>query len=995
MPNRAEQWIRSLDVYYDNKSKQKALADPNEFINNNQSEVVSLLKSEKSREHLYKGASNESVTTAREAYLHYLEEQLAKLPPQKKKPRPEIKLEALLGAEGLRLYQAAIEEESKSKAFRNAVFLSSTRTYDGPKWLKKLILWVGGPSASGKSFGADLAVQEATKDAMPKSDTNLEKNHVVSIDGGIERKLSQIRQMTLQAALSKGYKSVTDLNRLTKLGIKRHVKAASLNEPDLGLVIPNTFTSSLVPGKNFLKGKEMQEYNDNDNILQAMAVVVAEKPAEENGFRNDLSKEFKKNVEKSGNSRADLAENVIFDDGMIEMNNLDLPESKKYSGGIKFIAGVKASYKAVSNFVKLSNHGPLIEVESNLIFLKEVKPGTWRETKPGEIHELKLSRLDFYNWSQYCKEEELNNRIPQNLNEWYKNLESKSMPKITQGQSLENRARTVSEIVEIEVVNAEKSGLSSDWEIAKKRLKAEKEKTSNLSGLKIRKKDTGLDNSFIYLKDINGRDRLFRMAGSGEILGIGNSGKVKVLEDESGQKYVVKIMPSLGNRLEENEITLMKETGLLVGEFIREREAKTTDKYLHRDVGDKRYLVQPLLPGQELHSILKERTLTEPQKLQLAYGAAAAISDLHASNILHRDIKAANFIADINVDGNIDHVAVIDMGAGLKMTDPNGKEDATIGTPGFIAPEVQGKEISNLIAEYQKALKNEQDVKVLGDDEVLAEAQQQTAEIKRNLDSKMNEPKLYTLASDVYSLGIVFKHQLKIDLAAVGLGNMLSENPNERPSMKEVKTALFKSAYPELEVVQKLLDSKEVPVKKHPILKRFARKIFRPQNKEELIQSKVLEDLTNNLYARLDKVIADPTNATKHGDVVDAALILQSVIKKFESGKIRSQVRNKIRNINNELDSISSYLTSDKATKYPTLMKNKDGSIKLTSQKVHQESSLPPIAAPKTPTSDSTRRHELFLGGHRFNSNKSPEVEKKVENQTQINEIVTNHPKKP
>jgi hypothetical protein len=89
------------------------------------------------------------------------------LPKQTTKPRPKISMAEILGADGLKLYKAAIEEEGKSRAFREAVFLRSVQHHDGPALDKKALLWVGGPSASGKTFAAN-SVFKTIAEAAPK-----------------------------------------------------------------------------------------------------------------------------------------------------------------------------------------------------------------------------------------------------------------------------------------------------------------------------------------------------------------------------------------------------------------------------------------------------------------------------------------------------------------------------------------------------------------------------------------------------------------------------------------------------------------------------------------------------------------------------------------------------------------------------------------------------------------------------------------------------------
>lgn len=93
---------------------------------------------------------------------------MEKMPAQDQRPRPTLTMNELLGTDGIKLFKAAIAEENSSKAFREAVFLKSIQHFDGPAFGKKLVLWVAGPSASGKSTAANAAVKTMTEH-MPQA----------------------------------------------------------------------------------------------------------------------------------------------------------------------------------------------------------------------------------------------------------------------------------------------------------------------------------------------------------------------------------------------------------------------------------------------------------------------------------------------------------------------------------------------------------------------------------------------------------------------------------------------------------------------------------------------------------------------------------------------------------------------------------------------------------------------------------------------------------
>ena len=181
--------------------------------------------------HLYTDVRQTSVTTAREIFIDKLNDVLEKRGDtflDKGITNPDgsdiresnpssatISLQELFGKEGAALYKAAIAEERESKAFRQAVFLQSLKHHPGPQWSKRLILWIAGPSGSGKSYSSDAAIKKIEAEVLQNETGLTTGNNVVSIDGGIERNISQMRQLVLQVALQKGYTGISDLHQNT------------------------------------------------------------------------------------------------------------------------------------------------------------------------------------------------------------------------------------------------------------------------------------------------------------------------------------------------------------------------------------------------------------------------------------------------------------------------------------------------------------------------------------------------------------------------------------------------------------------------------------------------------------------------------------------------------------------------------------------------------------------------------------------------------------
>lgn len=200
----------------------------------------------------------------RKQLIEYIaQRQLPKYQPESnqdtRKTNPEganITLENLLGPEGVELYKLALEEEMKSREFRDATVKNATSHFEGPKWKERPVVIVAGPSACGKSYAAEHAVKTANR-FLPTDEQNQSGNNVVAVDGGVVRETSQMRKLLIQIAIHQGYTGVDDLHSKSKTleGVKKHMQAAAFATPDAGVVIPETFSKIhhlLHPVKNLI-----------------------------------------------------------------------------------------------------------------------------------------------------------------------------------------------------------------------------------------------------------------------------------------------------------------------------------------------------------------------------------------------------------------------------------------------------------------------------------------------------------------------------------------------------------------------------------------------------------------------------------------------------------------------------------------------------------------------------------------------------------------------
>ncbi len=291
-------------------------------------------------------------------------------------------MEALLGKEGVALYQDAFKEERESCEYRDADFLVSTDFHPGSKLKNPFVLWVAGPSASGKTYATSNMVK-LIAEQLPKESAGVEQgNYVVTVDGANERKMSQMRQLVVQIALKKGFAGIEDLEDVGNKsaaggGVKKYVERAA-ETAKLNIVIPETFAANKKK-----KLKKIKKYAKDSNRVQIFSKIVGRK--NEKGEKSAEDKRrFKNTVTIQGISRAFSPVKWI---GTIKPNNRSIDvESKKYGGffGFKvgFEAGKSASGDARKTYVKhqAKNNNPLLYIEStnDVIF---VKP----EEKEGEI----------------------------------------------------------------------------------------------------------------------------------------------------------------------------------------------------------------------------------------------------------------------------------------------------------------------------------------------------------------------------------------------------------------------------------------------------------------------------------------------------------------------------------------------------------------------------------------------------------------------------------
>ena len=340
--------------------------------------VVSLGPSAKKA--LYRGThKGVEPRSAREDFIRFLSIEFLKEVPLRRDESHKnqaVKLKDLLGGEGLKLYKRAVEEESKSKSFRDAVFLKSLKHQAGSKWLKRLVLWVGGPSSAGKTYASDHILETlSTHVSKPLGETKGDNsgNDVAFIDGTFERETSQMRRMVLQMALATGYKGIVDLHKHSNaLVVKGYVRDAALASEDINILIPDTFVRDPLAIE-----KEMTHYQQlgrEGKVVQVFSEVKSQS-AETRIARQLCAQHFKTAVKNMGESRA--WGRAPFYAHQIAMNNTDIGcESKAYQKNY-FQLGSECTAAARFVYQEKSQDGLMLEVENDLIYLKKDSAESW------------------------------------------------------------------------------------------------------------------------------------------------------------------------------------------------------------------------------------------------------------------------------------------------------------------------------------------------------------------------------------------------------------------------------------------------------------------------------------------------------------------------------------------------------------------------------------------------------------------------------------------
>ncbi len=395
---------------------------------------------------LYEGTDEKTVigsTVAREAFLSYLarrKEAMAALPADKTNTK-EISMEELLGEVGIQKYMAALTEETNSQAFRNAVMLQSTRHYEGKQWEEPKVIIGAGATGSGKSHARDQVVASISEE----KDKGHPGNDVVSVDGGIEREVSQIRMLTLQVALSKGYNGIDDLQKVSEkidIKIKSKIQKAVIaaNEAKESQYQKTLTQHQKDPSKPMPpKPKKFSLYvpvtfaNPKDSIKLLKSFSVIKALMRNPGFKPlfIFVNTNPTQIEYLGKNRAWRKGELAYPENDIRLGSvIDKVEpgceSKAHKPG-NIERGNSNSQDALKEAKKEGIECKI--VDNDLVHLKSTIINSEKYwvicTDPKKNDdEIKLSRRDFERWQKLCENQHFKANNP--LEEWIKNPANRS-----------------------------------------------------------------------------------------------------------------------------------------------------------------------------------------------------------------------------------------------------------------------------------------------------------------------------------------------------------------------------------------------------------------------------------------------------------------------------------------------------------------------------------------------------------------------------------------
>jgi myosin-light-chain kinase len=174
----------------------------------------------------------------------------------------------------------------------------------------------------------------------------------------------------------------------------------------------------------------------------------------------------------------------------------------------------------------------------------------------------------------------------------------------------------------------------------------------------------------------------------GAILGTGSFGQVReCINNSTGESFAVKIIDQNGSLAAWGTTSVARREVELLSELNHPNIVHFIDVY---EDSQFMYVVMEKCTGGELFErVVKQKRLRESEVVEFCRQMFSAIEYLHSVQIIHRDIKAENFL--YTMDGR---VKLVDFGFAVRVNGQKATLSDIVGSAHYIAPEMIGKKYS-------------------------------------------------------------------------------------------------------------------------------------------------------------------------------------------------------------------------------------------------------------------------------------------------------------